>query len=1053
MKSIKPILKTRIKYISILMPLVFILIFGVSLRAQESDGGKRVVWSGLVTVDDYETISQRDTLIIEPGTEVDFQSFSLTIYGTLIAKGTLSEQIILGTSNTKSGWKGIKFETTQTKSVLKHCKISGIIPFARSKNKSPENYRNAILIKQATDTILIDRCEFFNNRAGIFITNESKDIIISNSNFFNNTVLDQDIEGIVFVDQNSILQLVGNEFINDTVNTYGVVGMRGASYAFILGNTFKDICFIDEVSAFPYLPVFYSSYGGTMTQNNCWVMGNVFENNFKQDIFLTNTFAFIIKNLFYGNEGSNAKSSAMAAIKSFVKIYRCNFRDYDGSVLLIEDSDVLIEDNGFISNNALTGLDNEIDGGAIRLKGTYLETNHHLIEIINNTFTGNSATNGGVVYSEFENDFCDVFIKHNNFNFNNSSNIVNGGAIYACSTPNLFIENNKFFNNTSQANGGAIHVENSNFTASENVFFNNTAGSNGGAVSCLDNMEDESYFFNFNDNEFYLNSAEIKGGALHCLSDATDTRGQPAELLLYGNSFYFNKTLNNIMGSGGAIAVKLCLLEAGFNQVFYNQSVNGGGLYLKSLFGSTIKDNWLYENNAVNNGGGIYLDDFMFSDDSIKVYDNVISLNHYGQNGGGMFIDSCFNTFFVRNRIDYGFAQPQPGGETNGGGAFINFSSVDFYNNIFANNVTAGENGCISINSITEQNKINFFNCDIFGNADGGGVFIDSEDINSISFINTMFWGNGYGLTFITPFAQSYVASAGYCWFVDGYFNFNIDCVVPTYGISPGVIDVSSNYNLLSYSSCIDKGNPNEIYYDKYFPPSWQGSINDIGATGGPYTVNDSSSKLLVVKSPVPIIVDFTAIPNLFIDNKMVMIHDFSIISSPSDDDVYHWYFGDGNDLVYYAYEHQDFSYQYGANIEQAKITLMIMAGNNIQYLTVEVDLSHSESEKNISQNPGNKLGDTELNVNEVANAPNDQIVVFPNPSSGIINIIHNLPPVAEMNIRIYNTSGQSVLSQVVDFSHSNSISLDITGTLPGIYFIEIKSFENRFLKKIVISK
>ena len=1030
MKRIKSILKNRIKYLSILMSGIFILLFGVSIRAQDSDGNSREVWSGTVIVNEHKTIYQGETLIIEPGTEVDFQTFSLTIYGTLIAEGTPVDTIILETSNKDTGWKGIKFETTVTKSVLKHCKISGIIPNDRSKNKSPENVsRNAILIKQAIDTVLIDQCKFFDNKAGIFITNDSKDVIITNSQFQNNTVADEDIEGIVFIDQNSICQLVGNEFINDTVNRYGVVGMRGGSYAFILNNTFKNTGFIEEELNYPFLPVVYSYYGGNMAYNTCWFMGNVFENNFKQDIyFIRNTFAFLIKNIFIGDQNINTKNSALYAKKSYVKIDSCSFEGYDGSAIVLTNSDALIEHNKFNGNNAI--IENGNNGGAIRLKGTSQETTHHLIEILYNNFTGNSAFNGGVIYLNIKNDFCDILIKHN-----------------------------KFFNNSSQANGGAMRVVNSNLTASKNLFYNNTANGSGGAVSCLDTVfkgfEDKSYYFKFNDNEFYLNNSGIKGGALDCISDDTDTPSHPAELSLHGNKFYHNKTFNENMGSGGAIAVKQCLVQMDSNMVFYNKSFNGGGLFLETLFESEITDNYLYENSAANNGGGLYLVDFILDDDSIKIHDNVISRSHYGYKGGGIFIDTCFNTSFLRNRIDYGIAPLQPNEDTYGGGVFINFSSLDFYNNIFSNNATVGQNGCIYINSITEENKINFINCNVFGNAEAGGVYIDSDTINSISFINTMFWGNGDGLTFITPIAQDYVASAEFCWFVDGYGNLYIDTLEPTIGISPGVVNISVDYNLQLNSSCIDNGNPDTPYNDLFFPPSRGSDRNDIGATGGPYTANDSSSKLLLVKTPVPIDVVFTATPNPFIHNGYVRIRDYSTIYSPSDDDEYHWYFGNGNDSVYKASEHEDFTYKYADEITQAEITLMIKAGNNIEYLTVMVNLGNSESEKQISKNPAFKLLIPELNenINEAAEDPNGQIVVFPNPSSGVINIAHNLQTANQVDIQIYNTSGVIVLSRIFDSSHSNTISLDLTGILPGIYFIEVKCLDSKFSKKILITQ
>ncbi len=439
------------------------------------------------------------------------------------------------------------------------------------------------------------------------------------------------------------------------------------------------------------------------------------------------------------------------------------------------------------------------------------------------------------------------------------------------------------------------------------------------------------------------------------------------------------------------------------------------------------------------------------------IRDNIISHSHYGYKGGGLYIDTCFNTCFLRNRIDYGIAQPPSNEDTYGGGVFINFSSLDFYNNIFSNNATVGENGSISIDGITAANKINFINCNVFGNAEAGGVHINGDTINSISFINTMFWGNGNGNTFIINATYPHkVATVEYCWFFDGVSSIYVNFFEPTYGNLPGVVNITSDFNLKLNSSCIDQGNPdNDIYGDIFFPPSQGTDTNDIGVTGGPYTVSDSSSKLLLVKNPGHINVYFTATVNPFFNNGMVMLHDFSTLISPSEDDEYHWFFGDGTDTVYNANEHVNFPHQYSTDITEATITLIVKAGANIRYLSVTVTPWNPSVEKDITQNMDFKLRLPEENkkVYDIPKDVNNQIVLFPNPSNGIINILNNLPSKNEMDIKIYNTSGLAVFSGFVDFSQSNIYSIDLTSYLQGIYFIQFNNDEIKVLKKIIIAK
>ncbi len=279
-------MKILSKYLNILLSGIFIPLIGFNLWAQEIDNGSKEIWSGQQTLYADKTINHDDTLIIKPGTVIDFQSYELVVYGTLLSEGTPlpSGLINFYTSNTQTGWKGIKFETTQTKSVLKHCTISGIVPDTSNANKSPEvEVKHAILIKQATDTILIDHCEFTDNKAGIYITNASNDVIISNSYFHDNSI-GEDIEGLVAVGLNSICQLIGNEFVDNTVHAKGLFRMLEGSYAFVINNSFKSTASSsnqESISA-----VIYSYYHGTLTYNTCWIMGNVFENNYKQDVLL-----------------------------------------------------------------------------------------------------------------------------------------------------------------------------------------------------------------------------------------------------------------------------------------------------------------------------------------------------------------------------------------------------------------------------------------------------------------------------------------------------------------------------------------------------------------------------------------------------------------------------------------------------------------------------------------------------------------------------------------------------------------------------------------------
>ena len=76
-----------------------------------------------------------------------------------------------------------------------------------------------------------------------------------------------------------------------------------------------------------------------------------------------------------------------------------------------------------------------------------------------------------------------------------------------------------------------------------------------------------------------------------------------------------------------------------------------------------------------------------------------------------------------------------------------------------------------------------------------------------------------------------------------------------------------------------------------------------------------------------------------------------------------------------------------------------------------------------------------------------DNIVVYPNPSNGMVNI--NLGDLAECNISIYNLNGQQVLSD----RYFNNTTIDLSGVSTGIYIIQFNIEGKIIYKKLVINK
>jgi len=95
------------------------------------------------------TIPAGQTLIIEPGVEVSFQSwYSLTVNGIIIADGTSNEPILF-TGNTITGWLGIRFVNASNGSLLNHV----IVERGRATGASPFDSGGGIYIENANPTI------------------------------------------------------------------------------------------------------------------------------------------------------------------------------------------------------------------------------------------------------------------------------------------------------------------------------------------------------------------------------------------------------------------------------------------------------------------------------------------------------------------------------------------------------------------------------------------------------------------------------------------------------------------------------------------------------------------------------------------------------------------------------------------------------------------------------------------------------------------------------------------------------------------------------------
>ncbi|MCH2234213.1 MAG: T9SS type A sorting domain-containing protein [Crocinitomicaceae bacterium] len=89
---------------------------------------------------------------------------------------------------------------------------------------------------------------------------------------------------------------------------------------------------------------------------------------------------------------------------------------------------------------------------------------------------------------------------------------------------------------------------------------------------------------------------------------------------------------------------------------------------------------------------------------------------------------------------------------------------------------------------------------------------------------------------------------------------------------------------------------------------------------------------------------------------------------------------------------------------------------------------------------------DGQLGAEEIEN--DAEISIFPNPSSGLINIMGE--GIAENNITILNAAGQVVAAKFIP-TNDNSLQVDLSNLERGMYFINILSEDRNVVERIVL--
>ena len=90
----------------------------------------------------------------------------------------------------------------------------------------------------------------------------------------------------------------------------------------------------------------------------------------------------------------------------------------------------------------------------------------------------------------------------------------------------------------------------------------------------------------------------------------------------------------------------------------------------------------------------------------------------------------------------------------------------------------------------------------------------------------------------------------------------------------------------------------------------------------------------------------------------------------------------------------------------------------------------------------------TNIVTSTLDNAKNDIISVYPNPTTGILNI--NLSGVLETELILYTITGQKIFRKTIN---TKTTTIDLSSLSNGVYYLQLKNGNGVDTKKIIFNK
>jgi predicted outer membrane repeat protein len=571
---------------------------------------------------------------------------------------------------------GVITTTRNTTTAISHC-------IFRHNSAGKTDNTPVINIKSHGDNL---KCNNAVGNGGVAYAEYSASVIVGEALFVNNSATGDG--GVMYAQKQSYLDIKNCTILNNSAVSGGVLFARESTNTFISNNSclkgniaesHGGVVFLEDVSNITINDSIISKNdarhsGGVISADNSWIKihGTTLRSN-RATIFggvirtLHSSSVLVSDSTFDGNYAGNNGGVFDCFYAASIGMYKSNFMHNFAQL----KGGVLVMSNENSKNSGVSTINEVLDctftnnsapnGGVFSLKRKVNMT------IQSSNFNENTAkSDGGILHVLIR---CSITIYNSSFNDNVA---VNNGVLLASYMCNITIYGSQFSNNVAGFNGGAIYVVNKcNTTIIDCKFIGNQANDSGGTI-----YERKSSFVIIKSSIFTQSIAFNSGGVVHAHGNST--------VVINDSDF-----TNNAADYGGVLRVydnskaKIAQCTFKINQA----SISGGAMAAYKSSTLAVEDS-SFSQNVANIGGVAVVFQMTLPSDH-----GALNGADFGHNIGRSIVD-INKSVFCKNSADYGGVIYVQGSTATVSSSTLNQNTARYFGGV----ISANANSTVTLN-------------------------------------------------------------------------------------------------------------------------------------------------------------------------------------------------------------------------------------------------------------------------------------------------------------------------------------------------------------------